>query len=197
MIDANFNINLIGRNKVEVVDGQGVSLTNRATTTMTISGGGSLSIKASDVGFATNGNLVLKDGVQIRTESTGSYGMEGSKARAATSYPKLTMEGSETILMAKGSTGAITHFNNLIKSDGIAVLKPTGATFVSNDGIVIDGTPVTNEWVVIANQDFYDGIEDVNVDLNLNESWYDLQGRKVMNPRKGIYIKNGKKVLIK
>ena len=42
-----------------------------------------------------------------------------------------------------------------------------------------------------------DGIKDVNANLNLDDSWYDLQGRKVMNPRKGIYIKNGRKVLIK
>ena len=196
-ISANFMINVIGNNNVEIVDAEGVSLTNRATTTMTFYGSGLLNIKASDVGIATNGNVVLKDGVQIRTESTGSYGMEGSKARAATFYPKLTMQGRETILMAKGSTGAITHFNNLIKSDDIAILEPTGATFVSNDGIVIDGTPVTNEWVVIANQAYIDGIS-LTPALSKDEGeWYDLQGRKVMNPRKGIYIKDGKRVLVK
>ena len=27
--------------------------------------------------------------------------------------------------------------------------------------------------------------------------WYDLQGRRVMQPQKGIYIVNGKKVVLK
>lgn len=27
--------------------------------------------------------------------------------------------------------------------------------------------------------------------------YYDLQGRRVLNPKKGVYIQNGKKVLIK
>lgn len=41
------------------------------------------------------------------------------------------------------------------------------------------------------------GIEDVEMQNGKTESVYDLQGRKVENPTKGIYIINGKKVLIK
>jgi surface protein len=194
---ADFNINLIGNNNVEVVDGVGVSATNRDGGTVTITGGGSLNIKASDVGFATNCNLELQDGAQIRTESTGSFGMEGSKARGARFYPAIKMTGSETILMAKGGTGAITHFRILNLNSGIQILEPAEATFVSTDGIVIDGTPVTNEWVLIASQDYIDGISLTPALSSREGEWYDLQGRKVMNPRKGIYIKDGKKVLIK
>ena len=32
---------------------------------------------------------------------------------------------------------------------------------------------------------------------NLNDEYYDLTGRKVNNPKKGLYIKNGKKVILK
>lgn len=41
------------------------------------------------------------------------------------------------------------------------------------------------------------GIEDVEMQNGKTESVYDLQGRKVENPTKGIYIINGKKMLVK
>ena len=41
------------------------------------------------------------------------------------------------------------------------------------------------------------GIANVNVNANANSSWYDLSGRRVANPTKGLYIVNGKKVIIK
>ena len=40
------------------------------------------------------------------------------------------------------------------------------------------------------------GIKDVTVETT-NDDMYDLQGRRIVNPDKGIYIKNGKKVVIK
>ena len=41
-----------------------------------------------------------------------------------------------------------------------------------------------------------DAIENVTID---NEGWYDLQGRKLQSApnRKGIYIHNGKKVVVR
>ena len=92
-------------------------------------------------------------------------------------------------------------FSALYIGNTIKIIEPVGAAFIANRGVVMNGSIVANERVMIADQDYIDGVEDVNVDfnlnLNLNDSWYDLQGRKVTNPRKGIYIKNGKKVLIK
>ena len=41
------------------------------------------------------------------------------------------------------------------------------------------------------------GISNVNVNENVNGNVYDLQGRKVSTPGKGLYIVNGKKVVIK
>lgn len=40
------------------------------------------------------------------------------------------------------------------------------------------------------------GIKDVTVET-ANDDMYDLQGRRIVNPDKGVYIKNGKKVVIK
>ena len=41
------------------------------------------------------------------------------------------------------------------------------------------------------------GIANANVNLNANENYYNLNGQKVVNPTKGLYIANGKKVIIK
>ena len=35
------------------------------------------------------------------------------------------------------------------------------------------------------------------INSDTSSTYYDLQGRKVKNPRRGIYIHNGKKVMIK
>ena len=41
------------------------------------------------------------------------------------------------------------------------------------------------------------GLENVKVEIVDNDVYYDLSGRRVENPKKGIYIKNGKKVYVK
>ena len=41
------------------------------------------------------------------------------------------------------------------------------------------------------------GIKNANVNVNINADYYDLQGRRIMQPTKGLYIVNGKKVVIK
>jgi hypothetical protein len=39
-------------------------------------------------------------------------------------------------------------------------------------------------------------IESITAIVN-NNTWYDLQGRKVKTPNGGIYINNGKKIIVK
>ena len=41
------------------------------------------------------------------------------------------------------------------------------------------------------------GVSNLNVNDNLNNEVYDLQGRRVVQPAKGLYIMNGKKVFVK
>ena len=36
-----------------------------------------------------------------------------------------------------------------------------------------------------------------NVNVNHNDDWYDLQGRRVAQPTRGIYLRNGKKIFVK
>ena len=41
------------------------------------------------------------------------------------------------------------------------------------------------------------GIKSIERDFNNGENYYDLQGRKIDQPAKGVYINNGKKVVVR
>ena len=41
------------------------------------------------------------------------------------------------------------------------------------------------------------GIIEVNREAAAPDTWYDLQGRPVTQPGKGVYIRNGKKIIVK
>ena len=49
----------------------------------------------------------------------------------------------------------------------------------------------------IVDEDFLLGISEVNTENTQDNVIYDIQGRRVMNPTKGLYIVNGKKMVIK
>lgn len=52
--------------------------------------------------------------------------------------------------------------------------------------------------VFVFDDDETTGISDINVEEDINDApYYDLKGMKVENPQRGIYIRNGKKVIIK
>lgn len=62
-----------------------------------------------------------------------------------------------------------------------------------------NGAPLNlpNRIRIMPVEDVITGVEDLNANVNLRDSLFDLQGRKVTNPQKGIYIQNGKKVALK
>ena len=201
----NLDIKLIGETTITATDALGVYLQkNSGEGATTFIGNGSLNITSNSGALRTFRNVVLKKGAKVAAESTGDApGFQGRPTGG--DAPTLTLQGYNTVLRAKGgSVGSLTIIKELNLSDGIAILEPVGATFLTNDGVVLNGLYVTNDWVVIANQDYIDGIEDVNANLNLDEEVYNLAGQrlsKMQNRRstyvKGINIVEGKKVLVK
>lgn len=64
------------------------------------------------------------------------------------------------------------------------------------------GTPKNIGEVKVAvfgfDDDYTDGVEEIENRMEENENAiYDISGRRVVNPHCGVYIKNGKKYLIK
>ena len=82
---------------------------------------------------------------------------------------------------------------NVITKSQVAAAKARGWKPLHHVG--------NNNWQEYEGRDEATGIGDAKR-LNdkgqmTNDSWYDLSGRKVSNPLKGIYIKNGHKVMIR
>ena len=80
-------------------------------------------------------------------------------------------------------------------SDGSIVLMASGVfvAFSASEGYTANYSNLFRIDVV-AIQTGIDAVESETVDV---KAFYDLQGRVVDNPTKGIYIVNGKKVLVK
>ena len=79
-------------------------------------------------------------------------------------------------------------------STGQSNIKAFRGYFEFVDGLASLETAASKIKMVFRNETT--GIKDVIV-KTANDDMYDLQGRRIVNPDKGIYIKNGKKVVIK
>lgn len=60
-----------------------------------------------------------------------------------------------------------------------------------------DITPDDGAIQLVFSDEIESGIENVAVEKQGDDAWYNLQGMRVARPTKGIYIHNGKKVMIK
>lgn len=98
--------------------------------------------------------------------------------------------------------GAGTGGTNYVLSvqDDEAVFAPIGATAApvtaGHAALFVPSGSARTLNIVFADEETT-GIKNLNVDLNLNNKVFDLQGRRVAQPAKGLYIVNGKKVVIK
>ena len=85
-------------------------------------------------------------------------------------------------------------------SNGIGFYFANGQTVATNRAYLHIATslaPAAGSRMVMVFGDETTGIEDNNRETITNNRYYDLQGRKVAQPKKGLYIVNGKKVVIK
>ena len=93
-----------------------------------------------------------------------------------------------------------THYYVLGEKDGKVGLVPTESTFLRpNEGFlyVNEGNKRLNTSGILVLSDDVDGIEQVASSNPSPAVIYDLQGRRVEHPTKGLYIVNGKKVVLK
>ena len=200
-------INLIGHNTI-TTDNVGIYVeksnpTDDALTFLSFSADGSLDIKSNGAAALMSETAINLSRVHITAECTGEgSGVQGKRPSTYYAFPTLSILSEDATLCAKGgSEGSLKDFYSLSLCDGIEILEPAGATFEQSNGIVKDGALVANQWVIIGNRDYFDGIKEIDNSQqstdNGTQSIYDLSGRKVTKPQKGIYIIAGKKVLIK
>ena len=191
-------IKVIGDCTIKAPKGLGFELDIATNTTIT--GGGTLRIQSQGSAFrcwiATT--LTIQDNTTVIANSTGTsafYDEDGANLEIK--------DGGTFAAYSKSEPINLDTNGEFIFGEGIDIRYPVGAYFGAyNDVYYADGTKVKGDWVVIgpdnqATRDLITGVKDVNANVNLNNSWFDLQGRKVANPRKGIYIRDGKKIIRK
>ena len=147
-------------------------------------------ITAEEVKKAPKGAaLLLKGTGTVKLERTsGVASLNGNKMLACTdaSVTGITGSATSTVIYVLGNGGNGLGFYMLkntlqagkgyLKISGGAAAKPTYIGFEETEATNISNAAVSSEE---------DGV------------YYNLQGVRIMNPQKGIYIKNGKKIVIK
>ena len=181
---AEINIRLEGENYVTGQDGLYVVSAN-------IEGPGSLYAKGEYCAIRPTSSLLISGGAQVTAE-----GISSSSYAICTTY--MTVSGAETIVSMKGTLGTYSGFSPVLK-DGLVIGMPIGAYYNSDTGRIVNaaGEAIKDEWVIIASQDYIDGISSLTPALSKGEGAYNLAGQKVGADYKGIIIENGRKVLRK
>ena len=106
---------------------------------------------------------------------------------------------SENDLKANGGTplsGADGNYYGLAKkNDVVGFYKIAASSEVPAWAIYLEIPTTSREFIGFGGETT--GIQDVNRETIANNRYYDMQGRSVAQPQKGLYIVNGKKVLVK
>ena len=63
--------------------------------------------------------------------------------------------------------------------------------------MILDESMANANIAIVDYETYADGISEVSTNKVENNTIYDIQGRIVNNPTKGLYIVNGKKMVIK
>ena len=152
---------------------------------------------------AIQGNIKLPEGLTFATKSNGRLDVKNNDSRAEdfTLSCGLQSDGSLTFAQYsadgftyEGSEGTIFTFKIQAAED---VTPGTYNIVLSNVVLSIDGVgyeyPESTSTLNITGTD---GISNI-MGISEHETYHTLDGREVKNPGKGIYIVNGKKVMIK
>lgn len=127
---------------------------------------------------------------------TVKVGGEGWEALSDKNYLKPSNDGTNVAASTEGKY----HYIFAKKGEGTPSFYKLTAnhTLAAHKAYLETATNITPAGARVAlifSDDETTGINNVNV--NHNDNWYDLQGRRVAQPQKGLYIVNGRKVVIK
>ena len=162
-------------------------------------------------------------GILVMADKAGEYSVPTTSVQSV--YENM-FTGSETaqIIYTSETVGDITYINYYLSNgtSGVGFYKVTkegGVNMGANRSYLqipnrdiagvrgMDGNASFSKMIISDNDDdvigipLYAGdatsISDVQQSVGEENVWYNLQGQRVENPRKGIYIKNGRRVVIK
>lgn len=125
------------------------------------------------------------------TSATDSHKMTLTK-KAVANYSGATNK-------LKASTGALANVYRLgYGADGVAFYPYSGTPATGTVYLDVDSTPEAARALIFNFEEETTGISDVTGKTeNVKSEYFDLSGRRVAHPTKGLYIVNGKKVIMK
>ena len=126
-----------------------------------------------------------EDAVELVIEGTGDFNLNENAGK--TEQGSATFQGNYLDLTTDGSQFILNE--NKVK-------KGTGAT-VGSFRAYFTGVAAAGARAIFNDEDGTTGINKINLEKVLNGRFYNLQGQEVKNPTKGLYIVNGKKVILK
>ena len=103
------------------------------------------------------------------------------------------------LLVSNGSVTADGHHYALGKKNDVVgfVKVKSGVTIPAGKAYLVIPTPTTGARDFIGFDDDVTGVNEVKVQKEVRGEYYNLNGQRVAQPTKGLYIVNGKKVIVK
>ncbi len=184
----------------------------------TITTYGGKSVKTNSLGYATavssEGNLDFSSGIAYVAEDKGSWAQAHNISGINWNNPFLVKgTANTTYCFAKGSGAALPCTNAFKAGSGSAVASTDGYIYnyiLNGDTFYAAGgrTVGTNKAylqlsaaatarALVFDDEETTGIAVVNATQKMNGEYFNLAGQRVAQPAKGLYIVNGKKVIMK
>lgn len=118
-----------------------------------------------------------------------------------TAYYANLMVGTLKAIVLNETEGEYTNYYLSNGASGVGFYKVNGSVDLKANRAylpLLKGTTKADTRFIGIGFDDEDGTTGIsNISINEKDVWYNLQGQRVENPGKGIYIRNGKKVIVK
>ncbi len=152
-------------------------------------------INGSSLTLTEIDDKVITAGEGVILKSTGaSIAMTTSADASAADYSDNALEGVDVDTAVDGSY----KYYVLSNEGGIGFYNYTGTTLGANKAFIKVAVGPSRGFFAFDFSGETTGVETIEHGTwNIEHSVYDLQGRRVANPTKGLYIVNGKKVVVK
>lgn len=137
------------------------------------------------------GNQIITAGNAVILKSTGIPVLTATATVSTGNFTGNELRGSDGSVVASGTQYALAYKNSVLGFYKVAngVTIPAGKAYISS----ADGS---RDFFSLDSDDDATAIKNMKVGKDSNV-YYDLNGRRVLYPKKGLYIMNGKKVIIK
>ena len=156
--------------------------------------------------WGDSGALKLSDysGIRVEMDNDSYVGklqvkVYGDKSGDSNKSQLSQLTGATTMINFDASKLGSTFIRvTLQTSVGATTAKVKKATLIKKDGTEVPGT-ITVAWgcTVTTESSPITSVQGIHYSPEQTNKIYNLSGQEVTNPRKGIYIVNGKKVVIK